>query len=102
MPGEWGGFQAAEVSSPASGVNIGVAVQYFPPKATLRNAEPKVFSWYGGEVHHHQDLIISGDIPADPTDAALLRVVAIDPFEAPRVSVAFMEGGFLAVETDLS
>src|SRR3954462_15169821 len=91
------GGHAAVIPFSASAVFPGVAVQDFLPVTTLGHSHPEITPWHGREIEYGNGCLRVCFIPPNPTDGALFRIIAIDPLEAARVRIAFMEGRLSAV-----
>src|SRR5690606_30960373 len=92
------GSHAAEVTLAAAAIYGRVAVEDLAPPAEARYADDVVVARYGREVEGSDDLATLSPPPAEKGHHALLGVVGVDPGEALRIEVAFVQGRQLAVE----
>ncbi len=91
------GLHPAQISGPASTVDIGVAVERLSPEAAPGDADAIMPVGRGSEIAHHQHDFAGFAVPANKADNAVIGVAHIDPLEPGRIEVVLPQGGGAAV-----
>src|SRR3982750_3834568 len=87
----------AEISKIRAAICIRIAVENFGPSSDMWNTDAIFVPRNRCEITNHQHSIGSTDGFSDKAQHALLRVAAIDPFEALSFTVQFVESAFVPI-----
>src|SRR5581483_1148790 len=91
------GHHTAEIARAAAAVDIGIAVEHFPPEAAARHADAVLQARNRREIAHDEHRRAGLRI-TKIRDHARLRVARVDPAEGFGIEVARMQRGVVAIE----